>query len=54
MLTEAPRIEQHGFQILAPEQARRFLDVVKGDRLEALYAAALALGLRQGEALGLR
>jgi integrase len=27
---------------------------VKGDRLEALYSVALALGLRQGEALGLR
>ncbi|HEU5329585.1 MAG TPA: site-specific integrase, partial [Thermomicrobiales bacterium] len=27
---------------------------VRGDRLEALYTVALALGLRQGEALGLR
>jgi integrase len=27
---------------------------VRGDRLEALYSVALALGLRQGEALGLR
>jgi integrase len=26
----------------------------KGDRLEALYSVALTLGLRQGEALGLR
>lgn len=30
-----------------------FLDAVHGDRLEALYSVALAVGLRQGEALGL-
>ena len=30
------------------------LSAVKGDRLVALYSVALALGLRQGEALGLR
>ncbi len=53
-LTEAPRVERHEFQILDPDQARRFPDAVRGDRLEALYAVALALGLRQGEALGLR
>lgn len=29
------------------------LSAVEGDRLEALYRVALALGLRQGEALGL-
>ncbi|CCF84805.1 hypothetical protein NITHO_3980004 [Nitrolancea hollandica Lb] len=39
---------------LTPEQARQFLQVAKGDRLEALYSVAIALGLRQGEALGLR
>lgn len=38
---------------LTVEEARTFLDAVRGDRLEALYAAALALGLRQAEALGL-
>ena len=36
-----------------PEQARRFLAAVRGDRLEALYAVALAVGMRQGEALAL-
>lgn len=35
-------------------QARQFLAAASGDRLEALYAVAVALGLRQGEALGLR
>lgn len=39
---------------LAPEQARTLLAAARGDRLEALYAVAVALGLRQGEALGLR
>lgn len=30
------------------------LEAVKGDRLEAVYTTAVALGLRRGEALGLR
>ena len=33
---------------------RRFIDAIKGNRMEALYVLALALGLRQGELLGLR
>ena len=53
-LTEPPRAERHDSAILDPTQARQFLDAVRGDRLEALYAVALSLGLRQGEALGLR
>jgi integrase len=40
--------------VLSPEEARRLLDEARGDRLEALYSVALALGLRQGEALGLK
>lgn len=39
---------------LRPEQAWLLLEAFRGDRLEALYSVALALGLRQGEALGLR
>ncbi|HKA21681.1 MAG TPA: hypothetical protein VKN18_25615 [Blastocatellia bacterium] len=31
-----------------------FSNVCKGNRLEALFTVALAMGLRQGEALGLR
>jgi len=34
--------------------ATGLLEAVRGDRLEALFTVALALGLRQGEALGLR
>jgi integrase len=36
------------------EEARRFLRTARSDRLYALYAVALSLGLRRGEALGLR
>jgi len=53
-LTDSPRVGRHDFTILDPDQARRFLDAVRGDRLEAFYTVALSLGLRQGEALGLR
>ena len=37
-----------------PEETRKFLGVASGHRLHALYAVALALGLRQGEALALK
>jgi integrase len=40
--------------ILTQEQARRFMAVAKGKRLFALFALALASGMRQGEILGLR
>ena len=46
----APREE---VRPLTPEQGRTFLHAVRDDRFEALYHVALALGLRQGEALGL-
>ena len=39
---------------MAPDKARQFLKSVRGHRLEALFSVALAVGLRQGEALGLR
>ena len=39
---------------LTPGEARRLLDAAGGDRLEALYSVALALGLREGQALGLK
>jgi integrase len=38
---------------LTPEDARRVLAAVAGDRLEALYSVALAIGLRRGEIMGL-
>lgn len=54
LLTDPPRVTRPEIATLTPTQARAFLDAVKGERLESLYAVALALGLRQGEALGLR
>src|ERR1700756_543141 len=36
------------------EDARKFLETARHDRLHALWAVALAIGLRRGEALGLR
>ena len=41
-------------KFLDVDQARRFLAAVKGDPLEALYCIVLSLGLRPGEALGVR
>lgn len=52
-LVDPPRRERAEIQPLTPTQARRFLEAVKGHRLEALFTAALALGIREGEALGL-
>lgn len=53
-LVDPPRAKRAQIRPLEPVDARRFLESVRGDRLEALYSVALALGLRQGEALGLR
>jgi integrase len=53
-LVDAPRVPHPEMQPLNPDQARNFLEAMRGDRLEALYSVAMAIGLRQGEALGLR
>jgi integrase len=53
-LVDPPRIEDHEIEPLSPKQAQAFLKSISGDRLEALYSVALAVGLRKGEALGLR
>ncbi|HEV8192477.1 MAG TPA: tyrosine-type recombinase/integrase, partial [Ktedonobacterales bacterium] len=39
---------------LSPEEARTLLEVASSDRLSALYALALATGMRQSELLGLQ
>lgn len=54
MLVDPPKVEPRQIRVLSSSEAQRFLAAVQGDRLEALYRVALALGLRQGEALGLR
>lgn len=53
-LVKPPAAQQYEPIILGKEQAGRLLGVIEGDRLYALYALALSLGLRQGEVLGLR
>jgi integrase len=53
-LVDGPRVEQYEIQPFTPGEARTFLTAMRGDRLEALYSVALTMGLRQGEALGLR
>jgi integrase len=53
-LVTGQRQERHEILPLTLEQATGFLETVKGHRLEALFTVALAMGLRQGEALGLR
>jgi integrase len=54
MLGDPPRGSPYDIRPLDPDEARQFLAAIRGDRLEALYSVALALGLRQGEALGLQ
>jgi integrase len=53
-LVDPPRDEHFEIATLSPDQACRFLDASRGDRLEALYVLALTTGMRQGEILGLR
>jgi len=53
-LVKPPRAARPALRVFSKEDTFRFLDVVKGHRLEAIFTVALALGLREGEILGLR
>ncbi len=53
-LVEPPRVTTSEALVLMPDEARALMAAIKGDRLEALWLAALGTGLRQGELLGLR
>lgn len=53
-LVDVPRIPRAERLTLDANDARTFLQVVREHPHEALYTVALALGLRQGEALGLK
>ena len=48
---DGPRVEPYEAQAFSVCESRKFLDAIKGDRLEALYSVALTMGLRQGEAV---
>lgn len=49
-----PRTDPAKVHALTLDEARRLLTAATGDRLYALYVVVLMLGLRRGEALGLR
>jgi integrase len=53
-LTAPPRLDARDIEPLTHEQVLVLLNAIRGDRLEAMYTVAVALGLRQGEILGLR
>jgi integrase len=53
-LVDPPRIPKTEVQAFNPHQARAFLEAVRGSRLEAAYTVGLAVGMRQGEILGLK
>jgi integrase len=48
-----PAVKRQDAMFLTADAARKLLDVVAGDRLEALYRLLLATGLRRGEGLAL-
>lgn len=52
-LVDAPSVEREEIRPLSGQDARRVLDAARGRRNAARWSVALALGLRQGEALGL-
>jgi integrase len=50
---DTPKVHTQEVTPLTREEARRLVNTVQGDRLEALYVVALHTGLRQGELLAL-
>ena len=54
MLVDFPRSESPEIRPYTPEEATAFLDAADGHRLGVLFSAAMALGLRKGEALALK
>jgi integrase len=51
---DPPKVRQEEITPLDAEQARAFLAAARGDRFECLYVLSLTIGLRLGEALGLK
>lgn len=49
-----PRIPPHEAQTLTGAEARHLMDTVKGERFAPILVLSLGLGVRRGEALGLR
>jgi integrase len=53
-LATSPKVRPYEAAYLTVEQAKSFLAAARRDRLSAMYCVAMAMGLRQGELLGLR
>lgn len=53
-LVDAPAVAPNEIEPLTREEARRILAAAATKRNGARWSVALALGIRQGEALGLR
>jgi integrase len=49
-----PEMEPRALDVYTPAEARMLIEAARGHRLEALFTAATALGLRKGECLGLQ
>ena len=49
-----PTVHRQEMSVLADGDLERFLEVIRGERLEALYVLAVREGMRQGEILALR
>ncbi|WP_165423249.1 tyrosine-type recombinase/integrase [Ktedonosporobacter rubrisoli] len=53
-LADPPRKEHYEIQPLSIVQAQKFLSAIENHKWKALYALAIATGLRRGEILGLK
>jgi integrase len=53
-VAKPPRKASTDMKVWSPEEARRFVEAARGDRLFALWFLLLTTGLRRGEAVGLR
>ena len=53
-LADPPHYKKSDVKIFTEEQATTFIQAIENDRLKALYLLTLCLGLRRGEALGLK
>jgi integrase len=51
---KAPRPAPEEMHPLSPVEARKLIEAVRGDKLEALYVLAVHTGMRQGELLALK
>lgn len=53
-LVAPPPVRKREMRVFSRDHARAFLTAIQGHRWEALFVTAIALGYRQGEALGLQ